>query len=161
PFTGTPAASVTFTAGDTGTGAAAAALWPSPAAIVIATGGPEGAGGGSVGPGAGAGVVTGGGVVTAVPMKMSGLPDNPVAVANNEFPPPAPKVQLPTAATPVESVVAVSPVIVPPPLRMLNVTTTPATGAPVAAVTRAAGRIGTAVSAGADCPSPAKIAIVV
>ena len=94
-------------------------------------------------------------------MKTNGLPLKPLFVAKSELPPPAPTVQLPIVAIPNESVVAVSPVMLPPPLRMLNVTTTSRTGAPLAAETLTAGRIGTADSAGTVCPSPAKIAIVV
>jgi hypothetical protein len=94
-------------------------------------------------------------------MKMIGLPDNPAAVAKRELPPPAPSVQLPTVATPLLSLVADAPVIVPPPLRMPKTTAIPATGPPVASVIRTAGRIATAVSGDAVCPSPAKMVIVV
>jgi hypothetical protein len=120
-------------------------------------GGPDGCGGGSGGPEFGGGDV--GDDTFAVAMKINGLPLSPARVANKELPPPAPTVQLPSVATPTESVVAVSPVMVPPPLRMLNVTTMPQTGPPFAAVTLTAGRIGTALDAGTDCPSPAKMAM--
>src|SRR5665647_919386 len=119
----------------------------------MAMGGPAVGPGGEEAGGVDAGGLDGGGVLVAVAMKINGLPDKPLAVANNELPPPLPSVQLPTVAIPVESVVAVSPVTVPPPLRMLNVTTTPGTETPVAVVTRTAGRTGTAENGRADWPS--------
>ena len=121
--------------------------------------GGEDAGGGEDGGGLAGGAA--GDMVVAVAMKMRGLPESPVAVANNELPPPLPSVHFPTVAIPSVSVFAVSPVTEPPPLRMLNVTVTPGTGTPVAVVTLTAGLIATAERGAADCPSPAKIATVV
>jgi len=61
----------------------------------------------------------------AIAVKSSGFPFRPERVAKRELPPTSPSVHRPTVAIPSELVVATSPMIVPPPLRTLNVTATP------------------------------------
>jgi hypothetical protein len=116
--------------------------------MAIATGSPAVVPGGGFDGGAGGGLEGGGldGSVVAVAIKISGLPLSAFDVANSELPPPLPRTQLPTATIPLESVTALAPVKEPPPLRMLNVTVTPGTPVPFAAVTFTAGRIATAVN---------------
>jgi hypothetical protein len=114
-----------------------------------------GGGGGGGGGGPGGGEV----VAFAVATKISGLPETPSSVANREFPPPAPSIQLPTVAIPLESLTATAPVIDPPPLRIEKMTEMPATPTPPASETFTAGAIATAVFGGAVCWSPAKIEI--
>src|SRR5437588_7100751 len=66
-----------------------------------------------------------------------------------------PRVQLPTAAIPLPSVVWVAPVTLPLLGPGANVTDTPETGLPNGSVTITDGAIGTALPAGAVCPLPA------
>jgi len=91
-----------------------------------------------------------------VAVKVSGEPVRDPLVAVSVFVPAVvPRIQLPTVATPLESVVAVAPVIVPPPDATANVTLTPLTGASVESVTITLGSMVTAVPAVTDWPSPA------
>lgn len=84
--------------------------------------------------------------MVAVAANVNGLPVKPVLVASNVFAPAVdPRVQLPTAAIPLASVVAVVPVILPPPEATEKVTETPETGLLFASVTNTLGGTGTAV----------------
>jgi hypothetical protein len=83
-------------------------------------------------------------VPTAVALNVTG--GTPAAVAVIAFAPaPAPSVQLPTRATPAVSVVALAPVMVPPPALTANVTTTPRTGFALASSALTAGEIGVCI----------------
>lgn len=65
----------------------------------------------------------------AVAAKVTGEPDSSIEVTVNVFKPALdPKVHDPTVAMPEEFVVALPPVIEPPPVSTANVTLTPATG---------------------------------
>ena len=89
-------------------------------------------------------------------MNVTGLPDNEPEVAVSVLPPAVvPRVQLPTAAIPLPSVVWVAPVTLPLLGPGANVTDTPETGLPNGSVTITDGAIGTALPAGAVCPLPA------
>src|SRR4051812_394836 len=82
----------------------------------------------------------------AVAVKVTPLPDTPVAVAVRVYCPEVfGSVQPPTVAIPDAFVVAVAPVRLPAPLGMANVTGTPETGLPLASLTTTAGRVPTAV----------------
>ena len=70
-----------------------------------------------------------------------------------------PMVQLPTVAMPLEFVVAVAPVILPPPAVTANVTDTPAIDCPLAFLTITAGRVATAVPTRTVSPPPALTAL--
>src|SRR3989442_7689553 len=86
----------------------------------------------------------------AVAAKGIGLPFTPGEVAVNVFAPAAvPRVQLPTAATPLAVVVRLAPVMLPPPDAAANGTQTPATGFPLACLTITDRRVVTAVITGA------------
>src|SRR6266550_7378490 len=86
----------------------------------------------------------------------------PVPVAVSVFAPAfVPSVQLPTVATPDALVVALAPVIVPPPLATAKVIANPGTPFPNASDTLTAGRTGTGLPANPNCASPAAIARVV
>ena len=91
----------------------------------------------------GAVAVTG---ITAVSEPMLAVSDCPPTVA--------PRIQLPTVATPDAFVVAGLPVTLPP-LEAVNVTWKPMSALSYWSVTCTAGAVGTALPAGADCPLPA------
>src|SRR5438552_2739558 len=95
-----------------------------------------------------------------VAVNVSGLPVNPGDVAMSVYGPAVlPRVQLPTAALPVASVVWFAPVTVPPLVPGANVTATPATGLLLASRTITDGGMATAVPVVAFWPLPAFIAI--
>ena len=73
---------------------------------------------------------------------MSGLPLSPGTDANSELPPML-STQLPSVAMPDAFVTGVASVIVPSPLRIVNVTVIPGTPTPSASMTRTEGLIGT------------------
>ena len=78
-------------------------------------------------------------------LKDTGEPDNdPLVAARVLVPTIVPSVQLPTVATPLLLVIAVPPVIVPPPALTENVTVTPTTGFPLASRTITLGGTATA-----------------
>lgn len=83
-----------------------------------------------------------------VAVKVIGLPVRPVDVAVSVFAPAvAPRVQLPTVATPLAFVVCVPPVTLPPPVAAANVTLTPATALLFTSLTITDGAVATAVPA--------------
>jgi hypothetical protein len=83
-------------------------------------------------------------------MNVSGEPESPVAEAVMVFDPPVlPRIQLPTVAIPLASVVWLAPVSEPPPLATEKVTRTPLTTFLFASVTRTLGGMETAVAAAA------------
>src|SRR5205807_9525297 len=93
-------------------------------------------------------------------VNVRGLPVNPGAVAVSVYGPAVlPRIQLPTAAMPVASVVWFAPVTVPPPVPGANVTATPATGLLLASRTITDGGMATAVPVIAFWPLPAFMAI--
>src|SRR5438067_180388 len=99
----------------------------------------------------------------AVPVaaNVTGLPDSEPEVAVSVLlPAVVPRVQLPTAAIPLASVVWVAPVTLPPPEPGAKVTDTPETGLPNGSVTITDGGTGTALPAGACCALPPWGAIV-
>jgi hypothetical protein len=81
-----------------------------------------------------------------VAVKVSGDPVSPLLVAVSVLPPTIdPSVQLPTVAMPLALVVALPPVMLPPPVATANVTVTPETGLSNASRTRTLGAVVTAV----------------
>ena len=91
-----------------------------------------------------------------VALKVRGEPSRPVLVAVKVLAPAlAPRVQLPTVAMPEALVVAERPVAEPPPEATAKVTLTPATGLPLASVTRTLGAMPTAAPTVADWLLPA------
>jgi len=139
PATGLPFASLTITEGGEPTAVPAGAVWLVGlfAAIVAAA--------------------------PAVPVaaNVTGLPDSEPEVAVSVLlPAVVPRVQLPTAAIPLASVVWVAPVTLPPPEPGAKVTDTPETGLPNGSVTITDGGTGTALPAGACCALPPWGAIV-
>jgi hypothetical protein len=81
-----------------------------------------------------------------VAVKVSGDPVSPLLVAVSVLPPTIdPNVQLPTVATPLALVVALPPVMLPPPVATAKVTVTPATGLSNASRTSTLGAVATAI----------------
>src|SRR3990172_8143405 len=141
PATGLPLASLTRTAGSIATAVPTVADWASPALSAIVVAAPA----------------------VPVAVKVTGLPVSVPEVAVRVLAPAVvPRVQLVTVAMPLELVaIAVVGSTVPPPPVTANVTSVPATGLPLASLTRTAGSIATAVPPVADWASPALSAIVV
>src|SRR5574341_323176 len=140
PATGLLYWSWTRTAGATVTALPTVAPWPSPAltlACVAAPGDP-------------------------LAVNVTGLPPRPGEVAVRELAPAAvPRVQLPTVAMPAASVVALAPVMLPPPDATAKVTAIPGTGLLYWSWTITDGGVATAVPTVALWPSPALAAICV
>src|SRR5207253_10114888 len=140
PWTGLPFASFTITAGGVATAVFAVAVWLSPPLTAMLP------------------------ALPAVPVavNVTGLPVSPVATAVNLLAPAVVlRVQLPTVAIPLASVVWFAPVMVPLPAATANVTATPDTGLPLASLTMTDGGIGTAVPAVTVWLFPALTAICV
>src|SRR5437764_411318 len=96
-----------------------------------------------------------------VAVKVTGLPESvPDVAASLLLPAVVPRVQLPTVAIPLASLIWVAPVTLPLPGPGAKVTDTPETGLPNASVTSTDGAIKTAPPAGAVCPPPPWGAIV-
>ena len=135
PAMGFPPRSCTTTEGAVGTAAPAMAAWLCPTLMVM------------VPPSAARAVNTTGG--TVVPGKVA------VSVL---VPPAEPSVQLPTTAPPLESVVCVAPVTLPPPEVTVNCTDTPATGLAKASRTSTRGDVPTVADLAAVWLFPAATA---
>jgi hypothetical protein len=83
-------------------------------------------------------------------VKVTGESVSPAAVAVNVFDPAiSPKVHDPTVAIPEASVIAISPVIEPPPLATAKVTLTPEIGLSLASLMMTEGSVETAVATAA------------
>ena len=137
PLTRLLLASRTTTAGSVATAVPTVADWLFPAEIVTLAGAPA----------------------VAVAVNVAGA--RLLAVAVSEFAPATiPRVQLPTAATPNAFVVAVAPVIEPPPLATAKVTVTPITGLLLASRTSTAGDVETLAPTAADWPFPTEIVML-
>src|SRR5437588_582262 len=90
-----------------------------------------------------------------VAVKLTGLPESDPDIAVSVFcPAVGPRVQLPTVAIPLASLVWAAPVTLPLPEPAAKVTDTPDTGLVNASVTITDGGVGTVVPAGAVCPLP-------
>src|ERR1017187_280468 len=90
------------------------------------------------------------------PVALTNMGDNPLTLTRRMLRPwVGPRVQPPRVATPFAFVVAVPPVMVPPPESTVKVTVAPATGLPAAFLTMTAGVTGTAAPGAACWPFPA------
>jgi hypothetical protein len=96
----------------------------------------------------------------AIPVAVNVAGVNAPAEADNVFAPEVvPSVQVPAVAIPLALVVAVAPVMPPPPLATANVTVVPETGLLFTSVTFTDGAVVTAAPTIAVCPLPATILI--